>query len=263
MGVIAPLLVGLVGFGIAAFFAGRAEIRRATWVVALVVPVVAAVGAGIATALLVSVSTGSIGPDRLATVGPDPWVVGGLIALELGVGAVLGVTARKVDYGRVRAALPGVPALAEHGLSREGVLRRREDARDAALDAGSNDGLEVTERETVELSEVRAMRTLSETEEPESAMYVEQSREPNEPPFVQARDPELFDQESVDPDPDPVPESGDPEPGDPEPRDSVPAQEQADDLVTEELLRAYSWDSAQLEDVDEDRKGWPWKGKER
>ncbi|MET1018313.1 MAG: DUF6350 family protein, partial [Leifsonia flava] len=45
--------------------------------------------AGLALGLLAWWSGGAIGPGRLATVGPDPWLVGLLAAAEIAVPAVL------------------------------------------------------------------------------------------------------------------------------------------------------------------------------
>ena len=48
---------------------------------------------GLVLGLLAAAASGSVGPGRLATVGPDPWQVGLWAALEIGVAAVLGLFA--------------------------------------------------------------------------------------------------------------------------------------------------------------------------
>lgn len=237
-GVIAPVLLTLAGLGIGVLFASRNGIRRASWTVALIIPVVAAVFAGLAVTALASFATGSIGPDRLASVGPSPWLVGGLVALELGVGALLGVAARKIDYSRLRAVLPnlseGLDRVDESNVGRNRV-QEPDEAETTVLDA---DGLETGEYETVELIDVREF----------SAHEAEPRQEP--------ADPELYDQATheVEPDPEPVSQG--------HPTDN------ADDLETEELLRAYSWDAFDVPDASnsddsgEERRGWRWPGKE-
>ena len=51
--------------------------------------------AGIVLGLLAWASAGSAGPGRLVDVGPAPWLVGGFAALEIGVGAVIGLLAER------------------------------------------------------------------------------------------------------------------------------------------------------------------------
>ena len=50
-----------------------------------------AVVAGISLALLAWFSGGAIGPGRLAVVGPNPWLVGLFAAVEVGIGAAIGM----------------------------------------------------------------------------------------------------------------------------------------------------------------------------
>lgn len=66
-----------------------------------VVAVSAAVSAGLGVVVLMWLATGSLGPGRLETVGPHPWVVGGFAALELLIGTVLGLWLTYVDWDRV------------------------------------------------------------------------------------------------------------------------------------------------------------------
>ncbi|QIM18208.1 hypothetical protein G7066_05230 [Leucobacter coleopterorum] len=258
-GLIAPLLFVLVGVGIGVLFASRDEIRRASWVVGLILPVAAAVLVGLAVTALASFATGSIGPDRLVTVGPEPWLVGGLVALELGVGAVVGVAARKTDYSRLRAMLP---ELSDASDRLPGIGANQTDH----IEAGH-----LGEHETVELGEVGEMRgvrsvvTLPESErsdnegaasEPfETGAFETESFE-TEPYDIETppRDPELYDQETHAPDS---------EPALAETVGSGPVS--AEDMETEELLRAYSWDAvdaAESEEPKDHHRGWRWPGKE-
>lgn len=62
-------------------------------------PILAGLGigviGGVILGLLAWFSGGAAGPGRLVTVGPDPWAVGALAALELGVAAIIGVAASR------------------------------------------------------------------------------------------------------------------------------------------------------------------------
>ena len=70
---------------------------------------VCGVVAGAVLALLAAVSGGPLGDGRLAAVGPSPWQVGVVSALELGIATA--VTAGVANYLRLRRAgpLPGPP----------------------------------------------------------------------------------------------------------------------------------------------------------
>ncbi|MBL3698619.1 hypothetical protein D3228_02990 [Leucobacter luti] len=106
LGGLAPALVVLVGLALAVLLGRNADLRRSSWPVALTIPVLAAAAAGVALAGLTALSTGAIGPDRLAQTGPSPWLVGGLAAAELGGGLLLGTVALRIDASRLRGALP-------------------------------------------------------------------------------------------------------------------------------------------------------------
>ncbi|QIK64299.1 hypothetical protein G7068_14625 [Leucobacter viscericola] len=241
-GLIAPLLLALVGLGLGVLFASRGEIRRASWTVALVIPVGAAVLAGLAVTALASFATGSIGPDRLATVGPAPWLVGGLVALELGVGAVLGVAARKTDYSRVRAMLPDLTDGLE-GSEPSPVLDATQ-SRSEDDEARQTDGAEIIhlgEYETIELDEVRNLKEASNSEDvlayAEDIVSELDSLVTEPYAFeVPTRDPELYDQATHDPEP--------------------TAPEAVNEEISEEekLLRAYSWDTMEEPDTPEQPK---------
>ncbi len=61
-----------------------------TWLARGVSAAGAGVVAGVVVGLLAWASAGSAGPGRLAHVGPDPLVVGAIVALEVAIGAALG-----------------------------------------------------------------------------------------------------------------------------------------------------------------------------
>jgi hypothetical protein len=77
-------------------------LRRASLLASIVIPLVAAVGVGLAGALLSVLARGSIGPERLAVTGASPLIVGGVLALEFGFGMTLGIYARRFDIDRAR-----------------------------------------------------------------------------------------------------------------------------------------------------------------
>lgn len=89
-GLVAPVAVA---FLVAAVFAPT--LRRAG--VAGIWLVIAGVGSGVVSGavlgVLAWVSGGSAGPGRLAEVGPNPWVIGVVAALEFTVGAAAGLAA--------------------------------------------------------------------------------------------------------------------------------------------------------------------------
>lgn len=65
---------------------------------------IGAVG-GLTLGLLAWFSAGSAGPGRLLTVGPDPWSVGAWAAIEIGVGALVGLfSSVRNPFARGRAA---------------------------------------------------------------------------------------------------------------------------------------------------------------
>lgn len=95
---LAPLLVVIVGLVIGTL--AGATLRRASLVRAIVTPLAAAVLVGLAFTALSALASGAIGPGRMAETGPSPWLVGGLVAAELGGGMVFGILARRADLGR-------------------------------------------------------------------------------------------------------------------------------------------------------------------
>lgn len=92
--------VGLVVPIVAGFLAGallskpvQLPVGRLTWTIA--VGVGTGIVGGAVLGLLAWASAGSLGPGRLAVVGPDPLAVGLLAALELGLSAIVGMAATR------------------------------------------------------------------------------------------------------------------------------------------------------------------------
>ncbi|MBK0420740.1 hypothetical protein JD292_01415 [Leucobacter sp. CSA2] len=106
LGALPPAILALAAIAAGAVFARRTDLRRASWPVAVIIPLLAGAFAGLIVAGLSALATGSIGPDRLASTGSSPWLVGGLAAAELGIGALIGVSAARFDVARVREAIP-------------------------------------------------------------------------------------------------------------------------------------------------------------
>lgn len=101
-GALAPVIIIAAAAVLGAQTANRPLVRSSS---ALTV-VSITLGAAFITAFVVAAMSvlvhGSIGPGRLAEVGPDPWNVAGLIALETGFGLSLGMFARRLDLDRLR-----------------------------------------------------------------------------------------------------------------------------------------------------------------
>ncbi|GAA1838204.1 cell division protein PerM [Agromyces salentinus] len=95
---VVPVLLGFVGAWIVGSARRRADASTEWWrpvVVALAVALVA----GVTLGLLARWSGGAVGPGRLAVVGPDPWAVGAVAALTIGLGALAGGFAAMVGRG--------------------------------------------------------------------------------------------------------------------------------------------------------------------
>lgn len=101
---LAPLIIGLVGIAVGV---ALGEVARRQTLARLAAQVaIAALLAGLAVALGNWMSSGSIGPGRLATVGPEVWLGAGIAAAALGVGCFLGALAARADIARRIAAAP-------------------------------------------------------------------------------------------------------------------------------------------------------------
>jgi hypothetical protein len=105
-GLLWVLVPVLAGFGMAA--AGRARFTRALGdenraLVRVIAGAGAGVVGGVVAGLVAWVSSGAFGPGRLVDVGPNPWHVGLIAALEVGVPAMvaLGVGTAPVQVGSI------------------------------------------------------------------------------------------------------------------------------------------------------------------
>lgn len=100
LGLLVPLLSGFA----AALLLRRGDprhlraLRSAAWKASVAGGT--GVVAGIVSGLLAWWSGGSFGPGRLHDVGPDPWLVALLVAVEVAVGAGAGLLARRGDTAR-------------------------------------------------------------------------------------------------------------------------------------------------------------------
>lgn len=102
----APVIIVVIATALGGFVAGRPQMRRESTLAAAIIPVSAALLAGLVVALFSMLANGSIGPGRLGTSGPEAWQTGGILALELAFGMCLGVFARRVDISSLRDAVP-------------------------------------------------------------------------------------------------------------------------------------------------------------
>ncbi|KIP52220.1 cell division protein PerM [Leucobacter komagatae] len=102
--VLAPVLLALVGVAVGVSLGRAARGHSRGWL-ALQVTLAAAL-AGLTIALLNWASSGSLGPGRLETVGPEVWPGAGLAAAWLGLGCFLGALAARADIARRVAHAP-------------------------------------------------------------------------------------------------------------------------------------------------------------
>lgn len=262
-GGLAPALVVLLGVVIGAFAGGRPEIRRSSITACLVMPVVAAALAGLAIAGLAALATGAIGPGRLAESGPQPWLVGALVALELAIGLVPGLLARRLDSAnRLRDAT----------ATRLAQLRERGEGEGTAVDpaAGSFDpGVDPAVDPNAETQPITHLERVIEM----GAQSQSQSQsQAGAGALAQAETVELMpiDSEAFEaatPEHTPVlpshplrPPAAEPVPPGSADPDPAPAE---GDASADELLRAFSWENARdagPADGDEP-SGWrrPWR----
>ena len=97
LGLLVPLIV--VIFGVVVGHAVMRRFAERTPLSLLGPALSAALLVGLTWALLSAMGSGSIGPGSLTEVGPNAWVVGGLLALELGVGSVIGLLTAQASAG--------------------------------------------------------------------------------------------------------------------------------------------------------------------
>ena len=228
-GVLAPALLVLGGLVVGVLFARRSELRRSNWPTALGLVVAASAVTALVVAGLTALATGSIGPDRLASVGPDPWPTAGLAAAELGVGALIGVLASRMDTSRMRASVADL--LPERVTSQAAELTEM-----AGIDETAEAHETVEMYETVELHETVEITETSQDYETAEIRETAETRETAEV-YETIEDHEPFE----------IPEPADTE--------------------EDELLRAYAWDGTESVDPEPTpeprRTGWrlPRKGR--
>lgn len=235
-GVIAPALIILTGVGIGALFVRRSLFRRSSWVVAVSVTLGAVVLVGLVIAGVMALATGSIGPDRLAVTGPEPWLVAGLAAAELGIGALLGVAAGRIDVARLGSYF---------GVADSSVPHELDGAFDEAFEGGF---------ETAGPSESADLGPEDNPERPDAeSAAVESHEHPTEPlnadgffetselsdtvEFIDAR--MLSEATAEEPD----------------------VEAASTTAGNDPLLRAFEWDGSEThaeDPVDEPRRGWRW-----
>ena len=143
LGAVAPVLVVLVTLAVGLLLTRNSELRRGSWATALTLPMIAAVVTGLAVAGLCVLGSGSLGPGRMAALGPDPWLVGAWVSAECAAGLLLGITAVRLDYSRLSAAIPLPEPIARWSAERATTKAR------AAANVRPEDA------ETVDLSRVR------------------------------------------------------------------------------------------------------------
>lgn len=102
-GSIAILLVVLCAIACGVLFAGRRGAVGALREAGIVLSGAALVG--LAVVGLSALATGSIGPDRLDTTGPNPWQAGAFVAAEVAFGLAIGAFAARHDLTRKLARL--------------------------------------------------------------------------------------------------------------------------------------------------------------
>ena len=94
---LAPALVVVTALVIGAIWGGSAHWRELRWWQTGAVLVGLAGIAGVIVTALTGLAHGSFGPARLREVGPQAWDVGGMIAIEVALGLLAGVLARRLD----------------------------------------------------------------------------------------------------------------------------------------------------------------------
>lgn len=261
-GALAPALVVLVGVGVAVLLGRRAEARRASWAVAVTVPVVAAILVGFAVTALSALATGAIGPDRLSVTGPNPWVTGGLAAAELGLGLLIGTAAARIDARQWSAALPDlVPERVRERLSAEQADEQLTVPLDDAVQRLSAVELDAAFAEAAELAAPDPADARS-TDDSDELGGIDHSHgydpDPNPDTVLDVEDGGDGDAEAG------ANDTGAPEPETPADPEADPAPNtltDVDDAVSEsEALRAYEWnDTVDLEpEAPQERTGWRW-----
>ena len=280
-GGLAPVIIVAMGTALGGLAGGRPLMRRASPLVSAIVPVCAAVIAGLVTALACVLASGAMGPGRLATNGPGWWQTGGLVAIELAFGMSLGVFARRFDVARLRAMVPASLRGDEEYLRDDAeylpdteAARLRMASAIRSADSGHfsfeedlsatmqveplRDERPADEQPTIELEPLPApVREPTPTPEawPEIAPEADRELEPStapeaEPALEREPEPEPALERESEPEPAPEPEmQAEPEP---EPAEAV-----------DPLLQAFSWDAATPEQPAAETNGRDWRSRMR
>lgn len=262
-GGLAPVIIVAMGTALGGLAGGRPLMRRASPLVSAIVPVCAAVIAGLVTALACVLASGAMGPDRLATNGPGWWQTGGLVAVELAFGMSLGVFARRFDVARLRAMMPASLRGDEEYLRYDAGYLPDTDSAGLPVSAASRSAdsgrfsFEEDQAATMPVEPLRDERHADEQPTIELEPLPEPLRESAPLPEARSeiapepdREPEL----STEPEPDPEPErrpEPEPEP-EPEPAEAV-----------DPLLQAFSWDATIPEAPAREPGGRDWRSRMR
>ena len=105
--VLAPVILLLAGVVGGALLGDAARKRSVAGLFGIVM--LAAVLAGLSVGLLSWSAGGSLGPGRLAVIGPEVWITALLAAAELGFGSLLGALAARADLARRAVAAVPLP----------------------------------------------------------------------------------------------------------------------------------------------------------
>ena len=271
-GAFVPGVLVVAALGLGVLFARRPGLRRASWPAAVAIAVLAAVFTGLVVAGVSALARGSMGPDRLAVNGPDPWHTGGVVALEVGAGLLIGVVLGRLDAAKVRAALPdAVPGSGLLSRTRGPATAAQtpeadvdvdfETAVDQALEL-ANDRITAPFREHDAAASVEARETDSyETESLETEAYETSSFETEE---LTEEDRRLADRSET-PDRSEKPDRSE-TPDRAETPEAAPGVDEPTDEAA--LLEAYAWDAdtapgAEPAEPTETghRSGWRWPGR--
>lgn len=92
LGLLVPVVAGfLVGISLRSTRRRLAAVWDSRVPLLVAMPVLVGAAAAVTMGILAAASGGAAGPGRLADVGPNPWLVAGLILLEVGIPAGLGL----------------------------------------------------------------------------------------------------------------------------------------------------------------------------
>ncbi|WP_193750719.1 cell division protein PerM [Leucobacter chromiiresistens] len=143
-GAFAPGALVVAALALGVLFARRPALRRASWPAALAITVLAAGLVGLCVAGASALATGSLGPDRLASNGPEAWLTGGVVALEVGGGLLIGVVVGRFDAAKVRAAMPeAIPGIGGGRGTRPGAAEAQAPEDDVDFEAAVDEALEL------------------------------------------------------------------------------------------------------------------------